>query len=94
VYESRRPLYRLEQGSVETVDLMEPRDQELRQLGWLQQAVTLSLETRDAIGPQLRALVRGLGQLVVTLLTQVVGRAIGLIGRGIVQGMGRSIGRS
>ena len=94
VYESRRPLYRLEQGAVETVDLMEPRDQELRQLGLLQQAVTLSLETRDAIGPQLRALVRSLGQLVVTLLTQVIGRAIGLIGRGIVQGMGRSIGRS
>ncbi len=89
VYESRRPLYRLEQGAIETVDLMEPRDLELRQLGWLQQAVTLALETRDALAPQLRSLVRGLGNLLVMLLTQVVGRAIGLIGRGILQGMGR-----
>ncbi len=89
VYESRRPLYRLEQGAIETVDLMEPRDQELRQLGWVQQAVTLALETRDALAPQLRSLLRGLGNLLVMLLTQVVGRAIGLIGRGILQGMGR-----
>ena len=93
VYESRRPLYRLEQGAIETVDLLEPRDQELRQLGWLQQAVTLALESRDALAPQVRSLVRGLGSLLVMLLTQVVGRAIGLIGRGILQGMGRSVGR-
>ena len=30
---------------------------------------------------------------VVVLLTQVLGRAIGLVGRGIAQGMGRSLGR-
>jgi len=30
----------------------------------------------------------------VVLLTQVVGKAIGLVGRGIVQGMGRSLNRS
>jgi hypothetical protein len=38
-------------------------------------------------------LVRSLGDLLVVLLTQVVGRAIGLVGRGIAQGMGRSLGR-
>ena len=56
--------------------------------------VTLSLEARDAVGPQLRQLIRGIGDLLVVLLTQVVGRAIGLVGRGILQGMGRSLGRS
>jgi hypothetical protein len=94
LYESRRPLYRLQAGAISSVDLTEPRDRELRQLPWPQQVVTLALEARDALGPQLRALVRGAGDLVVVLLTQVVGRAIGLVGRGIVQGMGRSIGRS
>ncbi len=93
LYESRRPLYRLEQGSILTVDLTEPRDSELRQLGWLQQLVTLGLEARDALAPQLQSLVRGIGDLVVVVLTQVVGKAIGLVGRGIVQGMGRSLGR-
>ena len=93
IYESRRPLYQLQQGAIACVDLSEPRDLELRQLGPLQQLVTLALETRDAIAPQLHALVRGLGDLLVVLLTQVIGRAIGLVGRGILQGMGRGVSR-
>ncbi len=93
IYESRRPLYRLQAGAIASVDLSEPRDRELRQLGPLQQLVTLTLETRDALAPQLQALVRGLGDVLVVLLTQVVGRAIGLVGRGILQGMGRGVSR-
>ncbi len=93
LYESRRPLYRLEAGAIESVDLTEPRDRELRQLPWLQQMVTLALEARDALAPQVQGLLRAFGDLVVVVLTQVVGRAIGLVGRGIAQGMGRSLGR-
>ncbi len=93
LYESRRSLYCLEAGAIRSVALTEPRDQELRQLSWPQQFVTLALEARDAVGPQLQALVRSLGDLVVVLLTRVIGRAIGLVGRGIAQGMGRSLGK-
>jgi hypothetical protein len=93
LYESQRLLYRLEAGAITPLTLTEPRDGELRQLGWLQQLVTLALESRDALAPQLQALLRRLGDLVVVVLTQVIGRAIGLVGRGILQGMGRSIGR-
>jgi hypothetical protein len=93
LYESQRLLYRLDAGAIAPLLLTEPRDQELRQLGWLQQAVTLALETRDAVAPQLQAVVQRLGSLVVVVLTQVIGRAIGLVGRGIVQGLGRSVGR-
>lgn len=93
IYESRRRLLCLAAGRIQPVTLLEPRDAELRQLGWLQQMVTLALETRDAVGPQLRRLVKGLGDLVVVLLTQVIGRAIGLVGRGVMQGMGRSFGK-
>ena len=91
LYESRRLLYRLRAGRIEPLILVEPRDSELKQLGWWQQQVALLLEARDAIAPQMQALVRTLGDLMVVLLTQVVGRAIGLIGRGIAQGMGRSL---
>ena len=93
LYESRRRLYCLRDGAIRCQELTEPRDAELRQLGWLQQLVTLALETRDALAPQVQSLVRGLGDLVVVLLTRVLGRAIGLVGRGIAQGMGRSLGR-
>jgi len=94
LYESRRQLLCLEGGAIASRHLLEPRDQELRRMGWLQQVVTLSLEARDALAPQVRQLIRGAGDFLVVVLTQVVGRAIGLVGRGILQGMGRSLGRS
>lgn len=93
LYESRRPLFCLQEGGIGRLDLVEPRDGELKRLGWPQQLVTLALEVRDAVAPQLQNLVRALGDLVVVFLTRVVGRAIGLVGRGIAQGMGRSLGR-
>ena len=93
LYESRRSLFSLQTGGIGLVDLTEPRDAELRDLGWVQQLVTLSLETRDALAPQLQSLIKGFGDLFVVLLTQVVGRSIGLVGRGIRQGMGRSLSR-
>ncbi|EDY39013.1 conserved hypothetical protein [Cyanobium sp. PCC 7001] len=93
IYESRRQLLCVDSGRIGAVNLLEPRDGELQRLGPLQQLVTLALETRDAVAPQLRQLVQSLGNLVVVLLTEVVGRAIGLVGRGIVQGMGRRTGR-
>ena len=93
LYESRRLLYGLRDGAIVPLPLTEPRDAELRQLGWPQQLVTLLLEARDALGPQLRVLLRTVGDLLVVVLTSVIGRAIGLVGRGILQGMGRSIGR-
>jgi len=93
LYESQRLLYRLQEGAIVPLQLTEPRDPELRQLGWPQQLVTLLLEARDALATQVQSLLRRFGDLVVVVLTQVVGRAIGLVGRGIMQGMGRSISR-
>ena len=93
LYESRRLLFELRGGRIEPRLLTEPRDEELNQLGWWQRQVALLLETRDALAPQVQALIQRLGDLAVVLLTQVLGRAIGLIGRGIAQGMGRGLGR-
>ena len=94
LYESKRLFYRLRNGKIESVLLTEPRDEELRQLGWWQQQVALLVEARDAIAPQIQSLITKVGDLMVIILTQVIGRAIGLVGRGIAQGMGRSLGRN
>jgi len=94
LYESRRLLYGIQNGAITPRLLTEPRDSELRQLSWGQQLITLSLEARDALAPQLQSFIRRLGDLVVVVLTQVIGRAIGLVGKGVLQGMGRSISRS
>lgn len=93
LYESKRTLYQLDAGRIIPVKRLEPRDQELSQLGWWQRQVALLLETRDALAPQLHALIQRVGDLMVVVLTQVIGRGIGLIGRGIAQGMGRHLGR-
>ena len=93
LYESRRLLFELRGGRIEPRLLTEPRDEELNQLGWWQRQVALLLETRDALAPQVQAVIQRLGDLAVVLLTQLLGRAIGLIGRGIAQGMGRGLGR-
>ena len=94
LYESRRLLYGIQNGAITPQLLTEPRDSELRQLSWSQQLITLTLEARDALAPQLQSFIRRLGDLVVVVLTQVIGRAIGLVGKGVLQGMGRSISRS
>ncbi|MCM1984257.1 DUF3685 domain-containing protein [Lyngbya confervoides] len=88
IFESQVPLLVLSESGIRDQDLYSPRDEELRQLRGVPLLVTLALEARDAIAPPLRATVTWVGRGVVYLLTQVVGRGIGLIGRGILQGVG------
>ena len=94
LYESKRLFYQFKKGSIQPILITEPRDQELRSLGWWQQQVALIIEIRDALAPQIQALIRKFGDIMVIVLTKVIGRAIGLIGRGIAQGMGRSLGKN
>lgn len=91
IFESRYELFVLANRGIAKVLIYAPRNQELKRLTGVRLAVTLALETRDAIAPRIRATVAFLGSGVVYVLTQVVGRAIGLIGRGILQGIGGSL---
>ena len=87
IFESRYELFVLASRGIAKISIYAARGQELSQLSGIQLAVTLVLETRDAIAPPLKAAVAFLGSGIVYVLTQVVGRAIGLIGRGILQGI-------
>ena len=91
VFESNFWLLAVSDRGIQKVLIYAPRRQELTKLSGLQLTVTLVLETRDAIAPGVRAVVSFIGSGVVYLLTQVVGRGIGLIGRGVVQGIGNSM---
>jgi DNA-binding NarL/FixJ family response regulator len=91
IFESRFGLFVLADSGIKKISIYAPRNQELAQLSGLQLALTLVLETRDAIAPRVRAVISLLGTAVVYVLTQVVGRGIGLIGRGIIQGIGNSL---
>ncbi len=90
IFESRYQLLTVSDYSLKTTAIYAPRRQELQQLSGWPLVVTLALETRDAIAPPLRSTVKFLGQGIIYFLTQVVGRSIGLIGRGILQGIGSS----
>jgi DNA-binding NarL/FixJ family response regulator len=92
IYESRRWLLTLQPGSIQTQAIYAPRRPELAQLSALQQGLALTIEVQDAASPHLRRLSRWIGGAIVYLLTQIVGRGLGLIGRGILQGIGQSFG--
>ena len=90
IFESRFWLYVLGDSGIKRISIYAPRNRELAQLSGWQLALTLVLEARDAIAPRVRAVISLLGAAVVFVLTQVIGRGIGLIGRGIIQGIGNS----
>ena len=90
IFESRFNLLALQEGGITKASIYAPRNQELGQLSGIPLAVTLVLEARDAISPRLRSAIAFLGSGVVYVLTDVIGRGIGLVGRGIVKGIGNA----
>ena len=88
IFESRYDLLVLSEIGIKKVAIYSPRRQELEQLQGTQLAVTIAYELRDAIAPRLRGTVGWVGKGVVYVLTQVLGRGIGLVLRGVIQGVG------
>lgn len=90
IFESRYNLLILDGYGIIKASIYAPRNYELRELSGIPYAMTLALETRDAIAPRVRSVVSLVGRGAVYVLTQVVGRGIGLIARGILQGIGNA----
>jgi len=90
LYESKREYIDIIDSKFTRYYKNENREKELENLEWFQKQVTLLVEIRDAIAPQLEIAVKYIGNLFVNFLTKVVGKAIGLVGKGILQGLGRS----
>ncbi|MGB3615279.1 MAG: DUF3685 domain-containing protein [Elainellaceae cyanobacterium] len=88
IFESQIRLFRLGPIGIEEQAVYTPRRTELEQLKGIRLGVTLLLELRDALAPRFRALVSWAGKLAVYILTEVLGRGIGLVGRGILRGIG------
>ena len=88
IFESRFELFVLTPIGINSLSIYAPRRPELDQLGGVPLAVTLAMETRDAIAPRLRNVISLVGSSVVYVLTEVLGRGIGLVGRGILKGVG------
>ncbi len=88
IFESQHRLMVFSETGIKYRAIYAPRDQELRSLSGLPFIITLALEARDAVMPPIQATVTFLGRGFVYLLTQIIGRSIGLVGRGVLQGVG------
>lgn len=91
IFESRHRLFIFQDSQIRRISIYAPRQQELEQLRGVRWSVTILLEARDAIAPRLRTVISWLGSAAVYVLTRVLGRAIGLVGRGIIQGIGNAL---
>jgi DNA-binding NarL/FixJ family response regulator len=88
IFESRYDFFVFSPRGITKISIYAPRNQELAQLSGIPLGVTLILEFRDAISPRIQSLVGFLGTGIVFVLTQIVGKGLGLVGRGILQGIG------
>jgi DNA-binding NarL/FixJ family response regulator len=88
IFESQYKLLILTERAIKQTYIYAPRTAELDQLTGLPYLVTLALETRDAVSPRLRSVVSFVGNGFVYVLTEVIGRGIGLIGKGVLKGLG------
>ncbi len=90
LYESKREYIDIVDNNFIRYFKNENREKDIEKLTWLQKQITLLVEIRDAISPQLEIAIKYIGNIFVTILTKIVGKAIGLVGKGILQGLGRS----
>lgn len=91
IFESKYRLLFWSKKGIEATFIHASRQHELKQLKGIRWAVTIILESRDAFAPVLRSMARLIGNGLVYLLTQVIGRGLGLIVRGIIQGISNSL---
>jgi len=92
IYESRYWLLTASDRGIITLPIYAPRNQEWRDLSGVPLGLTLLIEARDAIAPRVRSTVTLAGRGALMVL-QAIGRGIGFIGRGIIQGLGDALDR-
>ena len=88
IFESKYRLFYFSSSGIRKFTVYAPRQDELNQLSGIPWGVTIALEVRDALAPRLQAVVDFVGRGVVYVLTEVIGKGIGLIGRGVILGIG------
>lgn len=88
IFESRYELFVFAPRGIATISVYAPRNEELVKLNGIPLVVTLFLEFRDAIAPRLKSVLAFAGSGIVFVLTQIIGRGLGLIARGVIQGIG------
>ncbi len=90
IFESTHQLHIFRETGIRSTSVYAPRTRELQALTGIRYFTTLGLELQDTISPRLQTITRFLGKGLIYVLTQIIGRGIGLVGKGILQGIGNS----
>lgn len=90
IFESQYRLFYFIENQIKIAEIYSPRQEELEGLTGLRWGSTIALEARDAISPLLNSLVDFGGRGLVYLL-KIIGKGIGLIAQGIVQGVSSAL---
>jgi DNA-binding NarL/FixJ family response regulator len=90
MFESQYELFVLTELGIGRQAVYAPRRSQLDALTGIPLVVTLLLEARDAVAPRLRTATAFVGSGLVYVLTEVIGRGLGLVGRGIIKGIGNA----
>lgn len=88
IFEDQYEMLKLNHEGIISCQITHPRYQELNTIQGIPWGVTILIELRDSLSKGVKSLGDSLGKLLVYLLTEVIGKAIGLIGKGILQGIG------
>lgn len=91
IFEDKYEVYYFSDGGIKRTFIKANRKLELKQLRGLRWLVTIAIEARDAIAPGVKSLIDSLAKTVIYLLTEVIGKGIGLIGKGFIQGIGNTL---
>ena len=91
IFEDKFVMLKFSYRGIETTNITHSRHSELATIQGLPWLVTILIELRDSLSRGVKAFGDTLGQVIVYLLTEVIGKGIGLIGKGILQGIGSKI---
>lgn len=91
IFEDEYPVFILSYQGIINSKISHPRYQELNTLTGIPWLITIMIEFVDSITRGVKALADIVGQALVFILTEILGKGIGLIGKGILQGIGKKI---
>lgn len=91
IFEDKFKMFKLSYQGINTCIITHPRHEELNSIKGLPWLVTILIELRDSLSKGIKSLEKTLGSALIYILTEIIGKGIGLIGKGILQGIGKRI---
>ena len=91
IFEDKYEMLTFTYQGIEITKITHSRHLELNKMQGIPWLVTILIELRDSLSRGVKAIGDSLGQVIVYLLTEVIGKGIGLIGKGILQAIGSRI---